>query len=247
MKSENYNRTLVIGDIHGYYKHLEKLLEIVNYDNNSDRIIFLGDYIDRGDNPKKTIDFVIELSLENTNVISLMGNHEDLMLSNITEDGRHSKSIWMSNGSDSTLKSFGLSLYGSLNLIDIKYINFLSSLKQIFIDEELMMVFSHAGIDPTKPVHKQDLFDEYRGPMWIRSDFYNNKKPADAYTFIFGHTPTYNMREGLYDVLWEDNKIGIDTGLCYGYKLTALEIIPGQRLKAYSVNREFAFNVEYQP
>ena len=242
-----YSRTLAIGDIHGYWRHLEKLLEFINYNKNTDRLIFLGDYIDRGENSKKTLDLIIDLARENSKNIFLMGNHEDMMLSCTLEDGRLSKIMWLSNGAEETLQSFGVSLYVNLNTIEEKYINFLSFLKHIYIDEELKIIFSHAGIDPLKPPHKQDLLDEFRGPMWIRSDFYNNPKPAEGYKVVFGHSPTFNIKKNHYNILWENHKIGIDTGLCYGFKLSALEIIKYKPFKAYSINRNFETEIEQQP
>lgn len=240
-------RTLAIGDIHGGWSHLIKLLGFVNYKAGNDRLIFLGDYVDRGDNSKEVLDLLIDLKQKDVNTICLMGNHEDLMLSNILENGRHSRSLWFSNGCDATLKSFGLTLFGNLNTIELKYINFLQSLKQIYIDEELKMVFVHGGIDPRRPVYDQDLLNIYRGPMWIRMDFFNNPDPAPGYKVIFGHTPTYNIQRDLDGVFWDKNKIGIDTGLCYGHKLTALEIIKNQPLKAYSVDSNFKTSIEIQP
>jgi serine/threonine protein phosphatase 1 len=245
--SNKVQRTFAIGDIHGYWKHLQALLKFINYSQSTDRLIFLGDYIDRGDNPKKTLDIVMKLQKESLFTICLMGNHEDIMLSNIKEDRRHSKGIWLSNGCEATLSSLGLSLYTNLDKIDSEYIQFLESLKQIFIDEELKMVFAHAGVDPLKSVYEQDCFDVFRGPMWIRPDFYNNKNPAPGYRVIFGHTPVYNIKPGLESVFWDKTKIGIETGIAYGKKLTALQIIPGKKLKAFYVNKNFETSIEEEP
>ncbi|HBA53973.1 MAG TPA: serine/threonine protein phosphatase, partial [Syntrophorhabdus aromaticivorans] len=40
-------KTLVISDIHGYYRELNDALRNADY-REGDRLIFLGDYIDRG-------------------------------------------------------------------------------------------------------------------------------------------------------------------------------------------------------
>lgn len=232
-------RTIAIGDIHGYYRHLERLLEYVNYNAKNDRLIFLGDYIDRGENPKKTLDLLIELFKVNSNNVFMLGNHEDMMLSCINEDGRYSRVFWYSNGAEETLKSFGKYSFENLNGICFEYLNFLSCLKPIFIDEKLKLIFVHGGINPAKSICEQDFTDEFLGPLWIRSDFYNYKGDFKGYTVIFGHTPTFNMRKNLYTVMWEGNKIGIDTGLCYGYSLTALEILGDKTMTAYYVDKDF--------
>jgi serine/threonine protein phosphatase 1 len=240
-------KTFAIGDIHGCWRHLEALIHFINYNPAEDRLIFLGDYIDRGENPRKTIDMIMQIRDENPSTICLMGNHEDIMLSIITNDGRHKKGIWLANGCDATLSSMGLTLYGSLDKIDPKYIQFLRSLKHVYIDEKLGFVFCHAGIDPTKPVHKQDYFDQFRGPMWIREDFINSPDPAPGYRVVFGHTPVKKIQSSLETIYWEKNKIGIDTGILYGNKLTALQIVPEQRLKAYSISKEYERSTELEP
>lgn len=245
IKDNTQNRTLVIGDIHGCVKHLEKLLNLTNYNQQHDKLIFLGDYIDRGDYSKEVLDLLIDLKKLSPSNIFLMGNHEDMMLSNILDDGRHTKSIWISNGSDATMKSFKLSLYYNLNKIEPVYIDFLKSLKQIYIDENLKMIFAHAGVDPRRPPHEQDLLDKYIGPMWIRIDFHNNKNPAGHYKVIFGHTPVYQIKPDHYNVYIDNNKIAIDTGLIYGYKLSALEIINKEIHKVYYVNFDFSTDIEH--
>ena len=78
-------RTIVIGDVHGCYRELEelvsKLIEEKKYTPDQDRLIFIGDYIDRGDNPRLAVKYVRQLQEKyGENVITLMGNHEDMLL-----------------------------------------------------------------------------------------------------------------------------------------------------------------------
>lgn len=232
-------RTLAIGDIHGCYKHLEQLLEYVCYKKESDRLVFLGDYIDRGENSKKTLDLLIKLLKGNSKNVFLLGNHEDMMLSCVNDDGRYSRLFWYSNGAEETLRSFSKHYFDNLLNIDNEYLNFLCCLKPIFIDEKLRIIFVHGGIDPSKAINDQDFSDELKGPLWIRSDFYNYTGTFNDYIVVFGHTPTFKMRKDLYTVMWEKNKIGIDTGICYGYNLTALEISYDRTMRAYYIDKDF--------
>ena len=62
-------RTIAIGDIHGEIDHLNKLLDKLK-PQNDDTFIFLGDYIDCGENSKAVINKLIELS-NGTNCIFL--------------------------------------------------------------------------------------------------------------------------------------------------------------------------------
>jgi serine/threonine protein phosphatase 1 len=67
--------TYAIGDIHGCFETLNLLLETINYNIDSDKLILLGDYIDRGIDSIGVLDKIIELQ-KSGDVIALMGNHE---------------------------------------------------------------------------------------------------------------------------------------------------------------------------
>lgn len=240
-------RTFAIGDIHGHWKHLESLLGFINYDSSCDQLIFLGDYIDRGENSKKTLDFIIELNINNPKNISLMGNHEDLLYNIYLKNNRFTETTWLFIGGQQTLTSFGFSSTSDLKQLELKYTNFLAHLKPIYIDEKNKMIFAHAGINPEKSIYNQDLYDIEKGPMWIRATFFMNPEPAIGYKVIFGHTPTYKIESGLKNVLWKKNITGIDTGLCYGNKLTALDVTNKEHFIAYYVSQSFEKSIEHQP
>jgi len=73
--------TYAIGDIHGCLQTFNKLLNEIGYDKYNDKLILLGDYIDRGVDSKGVLKRIIELQKDG-NVIVLMGNHEyDALLS----------------------------------------------------------------------------------------------------------------------------------------------------------------------
>ena len=71
-------RTLVIGDIHGCWRALQALLAAVDL-RPDDRIITLGDYVDRGPNSRGVVERLIELHARG-NLIPLRGNHDEMML-----------------------------------------------------------------------------------------------------------------------------------------------------------------------
>jgi serine/threonine protein phosphatase 1 len=50
-----------IGDIHGSLESLERLMDKINPDLNRDRLVFVGDYIDRGPQSKDVVDYIIRL------------------------------------------------------------------------------------------------------------------------------------------------------------------------------------------
>ncbi len=73
----------IIGDIHGYASHLVKLLEKMGYQlingvyihPEQIKVVFVGDYIDRGNQEKSVID-IVKAMVEAGSAIALMGNHE---------------------------------------------------------------------------------------------------------------------------------------------------------------------------
>ena len=71
-----------IGDIHGHASTLELLLKKLGYESKSGsynhperKVIFIGDYIDRGPQIRETLHLVKNM-VENGSAIALMGNHE---------------------------------------------------------------------------------------------------------------------------------------------------------------------------
>ncbi|KAJ6238552.1 tyrosine-protein phosphatase rlph2 [Anaeramoeba flamelloides] len=74
---------IAIGDIHGWCKGIKDLFnhlkqEITNFEDCW--VVFLGDYVDRGPNTKKTLEFLVDLWLNRPKTTFVMGNH-DLSLS----------------------------------------------------------------------------------------------------------------------------------------------------------------------
>jgi hypothetical protein len=72
----------IIGDIHGYADHLEKLLQTLGYSKTGGsyrhperKVLFVGDYIDRGPKIRETLHLVRNMA-EAGHAIALMGNHE---------------------------------------------------------------------------------------------------------------------------------------------------------------------------
>lgn len=84
IKNLNNNLHLdIIGDIHGHATKLINLLEKMGYIEKNGtyehpekrQVVFLGDYIDRGDEQEKTINIVRNM-VENGSAYAIMGNHE---------------------------------------------------------------------------------------------------------------------------------------------------------------------------
>jgi len=77
-------RTIFVGDVHGCLKEGEELIRLLEYKPGRDRLIFLGDLVDRGPEPAEVVRWVhIGLRAE-----CILGNHEDKMLSFLAKEAR---------------------------------------------------------------------------------------------------------------------------------------------------------------
>jgi serine/threonine protein phosphatase 1 len=206
----------VIGDIHGCLDELRYLVEALPFES-GDRLVFLGDYIDRGPNSKGVLSYILELQAQtNLEIICLKGNHEDMFLAYLGLPGQHGD-MFLYNGGYATLISYGVKSKQSTldeitSQVSREHINFLTNLRTSFVMEPFICV--HAGINPAKPLKKQTDSDL----LWIRDEFIYNPHRL-PYTVLFGHTPRSSV---LFDLPY---KIGLDTGLVYGNKLSCLEVV----------------------
>lgn len=183
-----FGRLIAVGDIHGEIEKLNNLLGKIN-PQKSDKLVFLGDYIDRGKNSKEVIERLLKLS-KTTNCIFLKGNHEDMLLKARTEEDVEN---WLLSGGNETLAS-----YDNFKNIFKLHNKFFNNLKRYHIENGYL--FSHAGINPNKTIENQtddDLF-------WIRDKFYSNPNKL-PYKVVFGHT-------AFKIPFIQKDKIGIDTG-----------------------------------
>ena len=209
-------RTIAIGDVHGCYNELVDLISTLEekgaYNKKTDKLVFLGDYIDRGDNSRMVIEYIRKLQKNNNNVIALMGNHEDMLLNFM--DGVDDS--WLFNGHRETIKSY--------KGVDDKFfddVEWISNLPLYYEDEHCIYV--HAGIDPYKPMDEQDAFTL----LWVREPFIYDRKQYHK-KVVFGHTPTVMINEGFMPIMTYAKNINIDTGCVYGGALTALIIDDGE-------------------
>jgi serine/threonine protein phosphatase 1 len=207
-----------IGDLHGCPDELEVLLETLAPEC-GDTVVFLGDYVDRGPAVRPLVDRLLRLGHEPFDSIFLRGNHEDMLLSYLGVSGRHGD-VYLENGGGMTLASYGIpsGTFGptSLDLFPADHVAFFRNCRLQYLAGSFLFV--HAGIRPGVPLAAQDEEDL----LWIREEFFS-RPHALPYTVVFGHTPTREARVEL------PYRIGLDTGLVYGNKLSCLDV-DGQRL-----------------
>ncbi|MFZ0450304.1 MAG: metallophosphoesterase family protein [Desulfatiglandaceae bacterium] len=203
----NNERTFIVGDIHGCLDMLKRMMEKIQWQPEKDNLIFLGDYIDRGEDPKGVVDYILTLQKSSSRIQCLLGNHEAIFLDYLS--GRD-KRLFLLNGGYNTLESYDSGREGSDRLIPEDHLAFYESLKTYCELENYYVV--HAGFKPGIPILEQDREDM----VWIRDPFIFSSHDFGK-RVIFGHTP-------FSEPLVLANKIGLDTGAVYGNKLTCLEL-----------------------
>lgn len=212
-------RTIVVGDVHGCLEELLELLEKVKYLPLVDRLIFVGDLIDRGPDPAGVVKFCRERDLECT-----MGNHEYQFLR------------WW-KGNKHLTKRKG---YEEFTDEDVSYINRMPySLK---LTDDLWIV--HAGVKPGIPLDKQskdDLIflrytDSDRNFISLRKIAKGQGDDAKFWTdfwfgpasIIYGHNVHSQESPLITEVAPGVKCYGIDTGCCFGGRLTCLIVETGE-------------------
>src|SRR5271166_2385055 len=205
-------RTIIIGDIHGCLEEFDELLKTVQYAPATDRLISVGDLLDRGMYSVGVVRRCRELD-----VAAVMGNHE-----------YHFLRRWKGN------KFLDARPYDNeLNDDDVAYINRMPH--YIALNDKFWI--THAGVKPGVPIEKQkrdDLLflrytDKNREFLSLKKVF-KDKVPAMFWTefgpfdasVVYGHN-VWSMDDVKIDK-FDDGTVcyGIDTGCCFGGKLSAL-------------------------
>src|SRR5438128_2213187 len=98
--------TYAIGDIHGCYQKLTRLLDrcIAHCGAAEPHFVFIGDYVDRGPNSREVVDLLIAVQAEAPDwTVCLRGNHEQMLI-DACENG--DEMLWLFNGGGATLESY---------------------------------------------------------------------------------------------------------------------------------------------
>jgi len=198
--------TFAIGDVHGCFDKLDDLMRrCTEYAGTRPfRFVMLGDYIDRGPDSRLVIDRLRNLCGQRPNaIVCLMGNHEDLFLAALDKPAEIG--IWIDNGGDTTLESYGVNAPAGLPDRDIEWIRNLP----LCFDDGLRF-FVHAGIDPAVPLDQQD-----RATMlWTRMRYSETMNPGRL--IVHGHTPVLSEQPEQHP-----HRLNLDTGAVYGGPLSA--------------------------
>lgn len=220
-----------IGDIHGRYDLLEKLLGMLEEDRHgrSDvrrcQLIFLGDYVDRGFQSKEVIECLSTLSLQWAAVVCLKGNHEAMTLAFIKSPIENEG--WLHYGGLATLASYGVRVYEN-EVGDRDIVRAAADLDRALPEshrgfmEKLPLthrcgdyIFVHAGLRPEVEIEAQSESDM----LFIRQEFTESNYDYGL-KVVHGHT-------GVQNPVLKANRIAVDTTAYATGRLTAAVLQAG--------------------
>jgi serine/threonine protein phosphatase 1 len=218
-----------VGDIHGELDLLEQLLEEIRvdargYGSEEHKIVFVGDYIDRGASSAAVLDRV-KGGVDGFETVCLRGNHEQAMLEVCRNHDISVAKTWLTKmiGGCETLKSYDVdpldikpALKSEQKLADIlvsipeDHLRFIEDMPLTHIDGKYLFV--HAGIRPGIALEAQQEDDL----LWIRRDF-TTSRIDHGYIVVHGHSWKKRPQN-------RKNRIGIDTGAFATGRLTAVAL-----------------------
>ncbi len=213
-----------IGDVHGAAGLLSTLLHgldtVAARRKATMEIIFLGDIVDRGPDSRGALDLVLKATATHPNSRLLIGNHDWWLLQFLKgELDRDAIDNWLDQGGAATLASYGEATESDLDATRRRilkdrpeHLELLSGAATIAVDGRF--AFVHAGIDPWRPVDRQDAED----CLWIRAPFLNHVGRL-SHVVVHGHQP----QKGGRPVITE-NRISMDTGAVFTGRLSAVVI-----------------------
>jgi len=211
-------RTLVIGDIHGCLRAFDSLLDAVR-PAPADQLILLGDYVDRGPDSRGVIDRVLGLTRSHRNLITLTGNHEDMMLEARADP--YALRGWCLSGGEATLRSYAPNAATSLAIEQVppEHWQFLERCRDWF--ETGTHIFVHGYVDPDAIMTEQQ-------PAVLRWRKLRDARPhRSGKTVICGHTAQRDGRPAHLGFA-----ICIDTFAYGGGWLTCLDASSGRLWQA---------------
>lgn len=202
-------RTIVVGDIHGCFDEFLALLRKVNWNENRDQLVLVGDIVNKGPKSVEMLEWVFM----HPTVTCLLGNHEWALLQYLEDPYPHEQFKYIKEHVGKDAKHI------------IKWIR---GLPLYYEEEDLIVV--HAGLQPGKKLEKQErkIMTNIRtwdgkgadlknplNPPWF--EFYHGPK-----TIVFGHWAALGLVQ-------RGNLVCLDSGCVYGNQLSAF-IFPERKI-----------------
>lgn len=240
----------VVSDIHGDLKQLHAVHERIAKDATANAvgeytIIHVGDLVDRREDSKGVIEYLMNGVAEGKPWIVLKGNHDRMMYWFLDDPDRRDDHLkpgydWLYHriGGRETLESYGVTYPEEFDPKEVQkmglaaipesHLDFLRNLPTYVETEDY--IFVHAGIRPNVPMTEQTEDDL----VWIRGPFFEHTGSFGK-MIIHGHTV-------IDRVTHYGNRINIDTGAAWGGPISTVFVddMGVTELKADGTHAEIA-------
>ncbi|MDH3666314.1 MAG: metallophosphoesterase [Paracoccaceae bacterium] len=223
-----------VGDIHGCHRLarslVARIIEDIDAQGAPAMIVFMGDYIDRGENSRKTVEFLIEFAAwaagePMLETVFLMGNHEQMLMQFLRAPDV--SELWLRSGGLQTLMSYGLGHPGNLadpeNALRLResliaalggHLGFIQALKMRHAVGNVF--FAHAGANPAQRLDNQPI----ETLLWGHQSFLTTPR-SDGIWVVHGHFVVERPSA-------VSGRIAVDTGAYASRRLTAARIADGE-------------------
>jgi serine/threonine protein phosphatase 1 len=245
--------TFAIGDIHGRADLLQRLQASIKetaarVGGNGHKVVYLGDYVDRGPGSRQVLDLVLG-GLPDFARVTLSGNHEDMMASYLHAPDPSSAWNWHRNGGEATLASYGIQV--SLADFARDYAVVRDRLLAVLpgahrhallgggldlMHQDEQAIFVHAGLNPEFSLEEQQASDM----LWIREPFLDSTRDWGK-TVVHGHTPSE------WGAVVRPNRINVDTGAYATGDLTAVVLCAGMAPRFLVASAPLPWQLVFDP
>lgn len=227
-------RTIVIGDVHGCLAEFQALLRLVSHTKGSDRLVLVGDLMDRGPDPAGCVRVALEAGAE-----AVLSNHEEKH----TRWRKHEKNRAIT-GKKNPMKAFSdatAAQHAALSDADIEWFESLPLMLEVAPN----LVVVHAGLESAFSVQDQSqavirvryVDNGARGKLGKMVGSESMEQPPNTHNWseswkgpqsvVYGHA-VHSMTDPRVDEFPGGKCYGIDTGCVFGGRLTAMVIVPGR-------------------
>lgn len=208
-------KTWVLGDVHGQYNALKQVLSRSGFKHDTDKLIFLGDVVDRGKQPFECIAELLRIRHK----VLIRGNH-DANFGHYIDTGIDD--FEGQNGAAYTIKK-----WLETNEATKAAVRQFFSLQVNYFVDEVKRCFIHGGFFPNLLLQEHSPNEFYWNRVLWYEALKRHPKPIECkedFTEIFiGHTPT--IKTGSLEPMFRAGIWNLDTGAGFdGGKLTLMNL-----------------------
>jgi serine/threonine protein phosphatase 1 len=177
----------VIADVAGQF---DSLIRLVDQLPKNEKIVLVGDLIDRGHFSFE----VVEWAMSNSRVTTLLGNHEHMMLDYYEPKARsiYPPGIWKHNGGSATIASYSRNGHPRP---PANHLAWIANLPLFYWSDDRDLLVSHAPLAADREPETSTEIDNPLDPDFDTSLIWNRGLPVKRdYMQVFGHNSHWGLR-----------------------------------------------------